>query len=55
MKLFKKETCKQCNMDNDCFCQKSEKKMNDCGMEEILSNNEIYKQQIQDGSYVGDR
>ena len=37
---FKKDLCKTCNIDGDCFCQKEcQTSVNNCGMEGVVAYN----------------
>ena len=41
MPKYEKPLCKQCNLDNDCYCQnKSQNSVNQCGMEHVFSYNQ---------------
>ncbi len=38
--MFTKPSCEKCNLNNDCYCQnKSQKFVNDCGMDKVLEYN----------------
>ena len=46
---FRKRLCDQCNLDGDCCCQKTQAKVDDCGMESVISYNENYNRCLKAG------
>ena len=38
--MYAKNLCKKCNLNGDCWCQnKSQKDVNNCGMEQVIAYN----------------
>lgn len=48
--MFSKKLCSQCNLNGECCCQKSQKEVDNCGMEQVISYNENYQQQLKSGT-----
>jgi len=48
--MFRKKLCDTCNIDGKCDCQKSLKRVNSCGMEEVVAQNKVYRRQIRNGT-----
>ena len=47
---YRKELCTQCNLDGKCCCQDTEKGVDDCGMESVISSNDRYNRALKNGT-----
>ena len=48
--MYKKRLCGQCNLNNNCCCQETQKNVDNCGMESVLNYNNKYQELLQSGT-----
>ena len=48
--MYRKKICDDCNIDGKCDCQKSQKRVDNCGMETVMSQNKVYRREIRNGT-----
>ena len=51
---YRKPLCSECTMDGECICQQSQKDVDNCGMERVLSLNERYLKALKNKTLTGD-
>jgi len=55
-KQYSKTLCENCTLDKDCYCQnKSQKSVNNCGMEAVLAANKKIQKDVKNGRLMPEK